>query len=312
MTETLTRWAKRGLIYAPSGDASWRQTHAMVPTPWLTPAGSLRLFVGFCSPGPVSRIGYIDVNPDNPSEVLAVSDNPCLDIGEPGCFDDNGVSPVWALPSPEGLYIFYAGFQLQTKIRYTIFAGLALSNDGGETFRRVKRTPLLERSDAEPYFRTAPCILPSEAGWRMWYIGGDGWVSDRGAARPNYTTRYLESYAVTVWEGPSAPCALTLLPNEFGMARPVVSVSGGKYRMSFSSRVFGQGYRVCFATSSDGTNWNRERHEGLDPGPEAWDSEMVCYAMPFTHRGRTWLFYNGNDFGGTGLGYAELVEGTWE
>ncbi len=39
----------------------------------------------------IGRIKYIDAEEKNPSNVLYASDRPSLDIGNPGCFDDNGV-----------------------------------------------------------------------------------------------------------------------------------------------------------------------------------------------------------------------------
>ena len=37
-----------------------------------------------------------------------------------------------------------------------------------------------------------------------------------------------------------------------------------------------------------------------------WDSQMQAYPAVVTAGGRTYLFYNGNDYGREGFGYAEL------
>ncbi len=44
----------------------------------------------------------------------------------------------------------------------------------------------------------------------------------------------------------------------------------------------------------------------LSTSVEGWDSEAVEYSAILEYRGRTFCFYNGNDFGGTGFGVAEL------
>jgi hypothetical protein len=33
---------------------------------------------------------------------------------------------------------------------------------------------------------------------------------------------------------------------------------------------------------------------------------MIAYASVLAHKGRTYMFYNGNNLGKTGFGYAEL------
>lgn len=54
----------------------------------------IRVYVAMCDASTVGRIGYVDVDARDPTKVLAVSARPVLDIGEPGCFDDNGVNPI--------------------------------------------------------------------------------------------------------------------------------------------------------------------------------------------------------------------------
>jgi hypothetical protein len=60
-----------------------------------------------------------------------------------------------------------------------------------------------------------------------------------------------------------------------------------------------------YAMSPDGVTWHRcDAEFGLDVSANGWDSQGVSYAAPVTVGGRTWLFYNGNNFGETGLGVA--------
>ena len=39
-----------------------------------------------------------------------------------------------------------------------------------------------------------------------------------------------------------------------------------------------------------------------------WDGDGQCFAAPIEAGGRHWLLYNGNDFGGTGVGLAERLD----
>ena len=68
-------------------------------------------------------------------------------------------------------------------------------------------------------------------------------------------------------------------------------------------------YRLGYADSEDGVHWTRRDAElGLDVSPSGWDSEAVMYSAEISVAGRTYLFYNGNDFGRTGFGVAVREE----
>lgn len=67
-------------------------------------------------------------------------------------------------------------------------------------------------------------------------------------------------------------------------------------------------YRMGYAESVDGLHWQRmDGAMGLDVTPGAWDGESIEYAAVVDVADRTLCFYNGNDFGVTGFGVAELV-----
>ena len=66
-------------------------------------------------------------------------------------------------------------------------------------------------------------------------------------------------------------------------------------------------YKIGYAESSDGINWNRLDDEvGITTSDAGWDADMICYPCVFRHDGYTYMFYNGNNFGGDGIGLAVL------
>src|SRR4051812_18176570 len=137
------QWAKKGLIYAADGSAHWKHQFAMLPTPLLIDEKRLRIYLGLCDAQMIGRVGYVDVDPNDPSRVLAVSDQPVLDIGQPGAFDDHGVVPVSIFREGGKIYLYYVGFQLREDVPYTMFCGLAVSTDGGRQFTRLGSEPIL-------------------------------------------------------------------------------------------------------------------------------------------------------------------------
>jgi hypothetical protein len=75
--------------------------------------------------------------------------------------------------------------------------------------------------------------------------------------------------------------------------------------MYFSYKNPKYGYRIGHAFSNDGIKFERTNDEnGLGISEIGWDSEMVEYSFVFKHDGRTYMLYNGNGYGQTGIGYA--------
>jgi hypothetical protein len=66
-------------------------------------------------------------------------------------------------------------------------------------------------------------------------------------------------------------------------------------------------YLTGYAQSPDGNKWLRmDERVGIQLSSDGWDSKTICYPSLLKWRDRTYLFYNGNDMGKLGFGYAEL------
>lgn len=301
------RWAKKGILYAPDGSLPWAQHHAFPPTPWVMGDGVLRLYVAFCDARTVGRIGYVDVLLDDPSDVVGVSSEPVLDIGQPGCFDDNGVLPTAIVPVDDELYLYYVGYQLGTHVKYFQFQGLAVSKDGGARFQRHTRVPVLDRADRELLNRTSAFVSREAGRFAMWYVGGDSWLVVDGKPLPRYNLRYLESADGVSWPAEGRVCIDFASDDEYAFGRPWIFRRDGLDHMLYSIRTKSKGYRLGYARSEDGDAWERRDDEvGIDVSRSGWDSEMIAYSSIVEHGDRTYLFYNGNERGRTGFGYAEL------
>ena len=162
------RWEKQGRIYVPDGSQAWARKYAFPPVPHAVSEGVLRIYCTFCDENTVGRTGWVEVDADNPSTVLRVSERPVLDIGQPGAFDENGLLPTSLVTVGDELYMYYVGYQLGYKVRYFQFQGLAVSRDGGESFERYSRAPIIDRSDKELVNRTSAFVLREGDIYRMW------------------------------------------------------------------------------------------------------------------------------------------------
>lgn len=300
-------WVKAGKIWEPDGSLWWARSHATCPTPLPLTNGNLRIYLQCRDAKGVGRPGYIDVDASNPRQILEVATEPCLDIGQPGTFDENGVFPTSVIALEDGrILMYYVGFELGEKIRYRMLTGAAISIDGGKKFIRVKSTPILERSDAELFFRCGTYVLQDEGRYHMWYAGGSDWTTINDKLMPCYDLRYLSSKDGLTWPD-AGEIVFPVTEAEHGFGRPWVIKSANGYQMFFSVRKRASGqYRLAYAESDDGLNWKRlDEQLGLDVSPGEWDSEALMYSAVIQSGGQTWLFYNGNNFGEHGIGFAQ-------
>ena len=299
-------WHKLGRVFQISRLSSWAQSGTLAPSAIDLGDGRIRVYFATRDAESVGRVGYADVSSADPRRTLEVADHPCLDIGRPGMFDDNGVTPLCVIRKEEELWMYYYGWQLSARIRYFLFTGLAISKDGGESFRRVQEVPILDRIQGQAILRSGGVVVRNEEGWRMWFMGGDRTTDVAGKTLPTYEMRYIQSSDGVRWPGPGDICLRPETPDEFGFGRPAVVRDGGTWRMWYSVRTRSVGYRIGYAESLDAKNWKRlDTISGLGCGPEEWDSRSVEYASIVDTESRRFMFYNGNDYGDSGIGVAE-------
>lgn len=312
-----TRWSKRGLVVAPDPSASWSQQHCIAPTPVLRSSGELRVFYATTDSEMFGRVTWVDLDPEAPGRVVRRAGRPVLDIGDPGAFDDCGVNATSVLEHEGRLLLYYFGYQRSERVPYLLLGGVAVSEDGGESFRRHSTTPLLERRPGEETLRSAPVVLRRDDGFHMWYVAGSEWVRlPGGRLLPRYGIRHLRSDDPLRWDGPSTECLAPLGDDEIGFGRPWVVPDGDGLRMWYSLRRRVRPDLVTYvgigqAVSRDGVSWERRDDPlALEPSADGWDAGMVCYAAVIRSpgSGRWLMFHNGDRHGATGFGLAECEE----
>lgn len=296
-------WRKVGLVWRVDRLNSWAQNSALTPTPLLLDDGRLRIYAGMRDECGISRIGYVDLDGQNPARVIGHSGKPVLDTGRMGCFDDNGVilGDVIACSRNE-IRMYYVGFQRAAGVKFLAFSGLAISTDGGETFQRVSESPVLDRHDEGLFIRAIHSAIFENGRWRVWYAAGDGWEHIDGTPYPRYHIRYTES--VDGIRFGHEPGAIVMLPGagEYRIGRPRVYRIDSGYLMYYT-RAFSSGpYLAGIAFSKDGLVW--ERHDellGLERDLAGPDSHTLAYPCPVQAPGGLYMFYNGNRMGQDGL-----------
>ncbi len=307
------KWEKKGKIFDPSkANVDWLHSHAQCPTA-IVLGDKIRIFYAGRNTAGLSIPTYIDVNADNPNEVLYVHDKPVLDFGELGTFDENGIIPSYFIERDGLIYLYYAGWSQCRNVPYKNFTGVAISKDGGDTFEKFSNAPVFGMNQANPLSATAPGIVTQSGVYHAIYSTGTSWVEVNGKLEHTYLFAHATSEDGIEWKGNGK--IVIEAENEFmAHCKPAIVESDGRYHLWFSKRgshdfrVKGaNAYRLGYATSEDFENWQREDElVGIDVSPEGWDSLMICYPHIVKYKDTHYMFYNGNGFGRSGFGYAVL------
>jgi len=252
----------------------------------------------------------ISVFKDNPTQYLhPVKLN--LELGKPGSFDWSGIMPTDIITLEDGTkYLYYIGWSRRLDVPYHNNLGLAISKDNGITWVKYSNGPVFHTSYKEPGYIGTVDILIEDGIWKMWYLSCREWVEHEGIMEPIYDIKYAISSNGIDWEPTNQTC-IPLENNEGGISAARVLKEDSIYYMWFSVRDkfnyrdnTNHSYRIKKATSKDGINWVRENNIELDISNNSWENEMVCYPEVIKDNNLYYMFYNGNKFGNTGIGYA--------
>ncbi len=298
------RWEKLGHIFNAAGEHPWMRTHAANPVALALGGDRFRVFFSTRDAENRSSIAWVEIDLREPRRILRRAEQPALSPGEIGAFDDSGCSIGCVLRRDGALWLYYMGWNLGVTVPWRNAIGLAVSRDGGDTFARVSRAPIMDRSDVDPFTISYPWVIEDEGDLRMWYGSNLAW----GAAQSDmdHMIKSARSRDGITWRRDGKVCVDPVDASEYAFARPTVIRDGGLYRMWFAYR--GDAYRIGYAESRNGETWAR-KPSGFEAGPEEWDSRSVAYPAVFSHGGRLYMLYCGNNYGLTGFGLAVLKSG---
>jgi predicted GH43/DUF377 family glycosyl hydrolase len=307
-------WQKRGLVYVPEGTLQWSRSHAQVPVAQIIEHGRLRIFYATRDDSNRSNIGYVEVDAEDPQNILVASQEPILSFGRLGAFDEDGLMPSSLITLKGQVFLYYIGWSQRKHVPYQNSIGLAISDDGGRTFHKYSEGPIIGVNHIDPLFTGTIFVLKDGDLLRAYYLSCREWRVVDGKPESMYVLKYATSYDGINWLRNNKIAIPFKSENEGGLASAAVVKLGGLYHMWFGYRNYfdfrsnrANSYNIGFAHSEDGVEWIRDdSRSGIDKSDQGWDSEMISYPYVIKVNGRIYLFYNGNQFGKTGFGYAIL------
>jgi predicted GH43/DUF377 family glycosyl hydrolase len=313
------KWEKLGKIFDPRDykNESWMQEFAQSPAVLIY---EKHVRVYFCSrPAPtpdgqyLSFLSYIDLDRKNLLRILNICSEPILGLGGYGAFDEFGTNPISVIRDQDEVRVYYAGWTRCESVPFNAAIGLAISHDNGDSFIRLGEGPVLSYSPDEPFLLGSPRIRKFDGKWYLWYVSGKKWLQTDGKPEPVYKIRMASSEDGINWVKFGKDLIESKLGEHECQACPDVIFHDGKYHMFFSYRYSHNykgkegGYRIGYASSVDMVNWNRrDEMAGMSVSEKGWDSEMVSYPHVFMLDGETYMLYQGNEMGRSGIGLAKL------
>lgn len=316
-------WKKLGKVFDPKDlqGEGWMKEYAQSPSV-LIYEKFVRVY--FCTrPAPnsmgqyMSYLSYVDLSRENLTEVIGTCQQPILELGGFGAFDEFGTNPISVIRDGDEIRVYYAGWTRCESVPFNAAIGMAVSRDDGESFARIGPGPVLSYSPDEPYLLGSPRIRKFGDTWHLWYVSGAQWLPGDGKPEPVYKIRMASSSDGVNWVKHGKDLLESVLGEDECQAGADVLFRDGRYHMFFSYRNSHNyrgrdgGYRTGYAWSSDMLTWQRRDDlAGMLPSAEGWDSEMTCYPHVFALDNDTYMLYQGNEMGRTGMGVAKLVSPT--
>lgn len=281
------------------------KSHAGNPFAWRLDTSNFKVFFTCRDEWNRSHIGYAILDFDDNFKVLEVSSDPVVVPGDPGLFDDSGVMMGYLLPLQGRLYLYYLGWNLKVTVPWLNSVGLAISEDGGQTFQKYSRAPVLDRSHEDPYSVSYPSVMQEGNMLRMWYGSNLSWGKEQ------HQMKHVIKQAVSPdgihWTRNGETVVALKSEHEYALSKPFVMKMGRHYIMWYSYRASQESgtYRIGWAFSENGSKWTRrDESVGISVSSDGWDSQMIEYPNIVKHRGRYIMLYNGNGYGQTGFGCA--------
>lgn len=312
-------WEKKGKIFDPTGISPFMQSYAQNPNA-IELEDRIRIYFTTrpersADGSFVSHTSFADFDKNDLSKIIYVHKKPVLELGNVGDFDQFGIMPgsIVQLKEKNEIWLYYVGWTRMKAVPYNWSIGLAISTDGGYSFKRFGKGPIMGATNNEPYLQACPRAVRLDNGkWIMWYQSGLRWNEYNNYMESVYVTMFATSGDGINWERNGKQVIPSVVPEECQTSATVIQFDNlyhlfFSYRHGVDFRNLENGYRIGYACSEDMVTWHRDDSKvGMTVSAEGWDSEMICYPHVTTVGKDIVMFYCGNYFGRDGFGYAVL------
>jgi predicted GH43/DUF377 family glycosyl hydrolase len=249
------------------------------------------------------------------------AENPVLDIGAPGAWDDEIVDEAKVVFDGQTYHMWYLGRKASgdPEGKLPVMVGYATSDDALH-WTKAPENPVLRFGPTGSYDSLgihAPFVLFDGQIFRMWY---SAWRADSQGSSV-WSINYASSTDGTAWtKDPDNPLMVEERNERWDatyICEPSVLWNGDRFEMWYnggSERTAAGGHelRVGYASSVNGLEWRRRSEDAwvLDVGdPEAWDDFSVARPHVIYDGLRYRMWYEGHDGVNFRIGQASSRDG---
>ena len=247
---------------------------------------------------------FIDVEKGNPSNILAHAKQAIVP-GKPGSTDSAGVMPTYKFEDK----LYYIGWTIREDVPYFNYCSVA-TEKFNDNFKKLG--PILSPDLIDQGFSGTICVTKLNDTYMGYYLSCNNWIPDEnGNLQPSYSIRLATSDDGLNWVKSGIP-TIKLRGEEAGISAATVYRHKDTFHMWFSVRNSIEfrtntehAYTIEHATSKDGYSWSRDEKFGIVQELE-FESIMCAYPAVIPYNDKLHMFYNGNDFGETGIAHATM------
>jgi hypothetical protein len=182
----------------------------------------------------VSRVGFVDVDRNNPCKILNVSAEPVIELGGLGNFNEHGTYPFSVVRVKGQVAAIYAGWSRCSSVPFDVSLGLARADVNDLKFEKVGVGPVLTKLQFEPFIISSPKIRYFKDRFFLFYIAGSRWISQQNPD-PVYSIRKAVSQDGENWKKNNSPIVENVLDEWEAQASPDVFFSMGTIKCSFAT-----------------------------------------------------------------------------
>ncbi|WP_373085377.1 hypothetical protein [Sneathiella sp.] len=304
MTASEYSWIKKGRIFVPKGRHPKLFSHAANPLAMPLSKDVFRIYYCGRDAKKRSSVGAFDYDMKT-GRVIEDYEEPIFSTGRPGSFCESGVSIGNCYRVGTKTYMSFMAWQVPKNAHWYGEIGRFIVNDD-MTLSLDQDEPFISCQAFNSISLSYPWVQPADqGGFEMWYGTTETW--NAGNNEMLHVLRRAISSDGQVWEQTD-----DVLPFALGSAqafsRPaILKGQDGTQNMWFSYRSgSGTSYRIGHSRFSDGIWSQTPGRPGIDVSQTGWDSEMIEYPYVFEYQDKIFMLYNGNGYGETGIGLAEL------
>jgi predicted GH43/DUF377 family glycosyl hydrolase len=241
------KWKKLGHIFDPTTwndgiDRSWMKTHSQC-THALVLDNVVRIYFS-CRPEndengfAKSYTTFLDLDKNNLTKIIQVSDKPVMPLGELGTFDEFAVYPSCNIKHEDKILFYYVGWTRCQSVPFNTSIGLAISEDNGETFNQNIISDILDENECQ----AGPDVFYKDGLYHMYFAYREG-LDFRNIPGRGYKIGYATSTDLINWERKDKEAGIEYSETGWDSTMhhyPHVFEVNGTHYMTFNGNDFGK------------------------------------------------------------------------